>query len=298
MLTLHKLEIFMRVVECGSFSRAADDLFMTQAAISQHIRDLENGLGTDLFERGRRGVTPTVAGKHLAHYAQQILRLVAEAEATVTDVEGLSYGQLRIGTTPGSGAYLLPDWTQSWQRSYPQLTVALHTVITREALLGVRTGRFDLAIVEGEIDDATPFDVMILQPIDLVVVVGPDHRWWGQNQIELNALQDEPLITRQPTSQTRTWIENLMTEHAIQPRVVAEFDSPESIKRAVISGLGVAIQPDYVIQRERDAGTLWSLRVVDASLQRVLKLVTQADRLLPPIAQAFVNHLSERVLPC
>lgn len=293
MLTLHKLDIFMRVVECGSFSRAANDLFMTQSAISQHIRDLEDGLGTDLFERGRRGVTPTAAGKRLAQYAQQILHLVAEAEATVTNVEGLGSGQLRIGTTPGSGAYLLPDWTQSWQRLYPQLTVALHTVITPEALTGVRTGRFDLAIVEGEIADATPFTITVLQTIDLVVVVGPDHRWWGQDAIELRALQDEPLITRQLSSQTRAWIENLMTEHAIQPRIVAEFDSPESIKRATSSGLGVAIQPDYVVNYEREAGTLWSLRVADVVLQRALKLVMRADKPLTPIAQAFVTHLSD-----
>ena len=108
MLDLHKLEIFLRVVREGSFSRAAESLLMTQPAVSQHIADLEAQLGATLFSRARRGVILTTEGETLHGYALQILRLLAEAENAVTDVRKLSSAQLAIGATPGLSSYLLP----------------------------------------------------------------------------------------------------------------------------------------------------------------------------------------------
>ncbi len=107
MLNLHKLEIFATVVRVGSFSAAAEQLLMTQPAVSQHIQDLEASLGTRLFERGRRGVTLTAAGEKLHDYTRTILQLVSEAENAVTDVEHLTSGEIVVGATPGVSVYLL-----------------------------------------------------------------------------------------------------------------------------------------------------------------------------------------------
>jgi DNA-binding transcriptional LysR family regulator len=109
MLSLYKLEIFAAVVHAGSFSAASDRLFMTQPAVSQHIQTLEASLGTTLFVRGRRGVSLTPAGESLYGYTLQILRLVAEAESAVTDVENLAEGQIQIGATPGLTSTWCPN---------------------------------------------------------------------------------------------------------------------------------------------------------------------------------------------
>ncbi len=109
MLDLHKLNIFAAVARTGSFSAAAEQLLLSQPAVSQHVHDLEAGLGTRLFERGRRGVMLTPAGAQLYDYAQAIFRLVAEAESAVTDVANLAAGQLAVGATPGVSVYLLPE---------------------------------------------------------------------------------------------------------------------------------------------------------------------------------------------
>ena len=130
MLDLHKLEIFLRVVREGSFSRAAESLLMTQPAVSQHIQDLEAQLGTQLFVRERRGVSLTTEGETLHGYATRILQLMAEAENAVTDVTQLAGGSVSVAATPGISVYLLPEWVQAFV-----ITVAL-----TETHLGYESG--------------------------------------------------------------------------------------------------------------------------------------------------------------
>jgi len=119
MINLNKLEIFTIVVRAGSFSAAAEQLLMSQPAVSQHVQDLEASLGTRLFERGRRGVTLTAAGATLHGYTRAIFDLVAAAENAVTDVEHLATGQITVGATPGISAYLLPEPIQEFHSRYP-----------------------------------------------------------------------------------------------------------------------------------------------------------------------------------
>ncbi|MBL8120019.1 MAG: LysR family transcriptional regulator, partial [Anaerolineae bacterium] len=130
MLDLYKLHIFSVVAETGSFSAAAERLYMTQPAVSQHIKELEGGLGRTLFQRGWRGVKLTAHGEILQRYTGEIFALVAEAERALTDVEQLSSGRVRVGATPGVGVYLAPEWVQQFRSRYPQLTVALQTGVT------------------------------------------------------------------------------------------------------------------------------------------------------------------------
>lgn len=294
MLTLHKLEIFTVVVQTGSFSAAAEQLLMTQSAVSQHIQALEASLGVSLFKRGRRGVTLTNTGETLHTYAQQILRLVAEAESAVTDVDHLSEGQLRIGATPGISVYLLPTWMQAFRRRYPQLTVAIETDVTTQISAGVRAHRLDLGLVEGEIDSTrhTHLDILVLRDIELYVIVGKGHDWCKLDSVAAHMLNAQPFITRQQSSQTRAWLDDILAENRVEPRIVAEFDSPESIKQAVISGMGISILPDYAFQREQDLNMLKVLPVTGVNLHRSLKLLWNRDLALAPIARAFLRELA------
>ena len=124
-LDLYKLQIFSVVVQEGSFSGAAERLYMTQSAVSQHIKDLETNLGVSLFQRGWRGVTLTPHGEILNRYASQILALVISAENALMNIDTLEGGRVSVGTTPGVGVYLAPLWVQQFREQYPQLTVAL-----------------------------------------------------------------------------------------------------------------------------------------------------------------------------
>jgi DNA-binding transcriptional LysR family regulator len=298
MLNLYKLEIFAIVVQAGSFSGAAERLLMSQPAVSQHIQDLEAALGTVLFERGRRGVRLTQAGATLHEYTRAIFQLVAEAENAVVDVKKLTSGQVTVGATPGVSVYLLPDWIHAFMTAYPNLTVSVQTSITPDIVRDLRSGRMDLSFVEGELDDETDerLGVAPLETFDQLVVVGPRHPWWARAEIGLADLNDQSFVMRQRNSQTRIWLDGMMQEHRIRPRVAAEFDNVESIKRAVVNGAGLTILPEYAVRGEVEAGKLRALPIAGSPLRRVLKLVWHRETYRSPVVRSFVRFL-RRYLP-
>ncbi|MBX3012674.1 MAG: LysR family transcriptional regulator [Caldilineaceae bacterium] len=294
MLDLYKLDIFLQVVRAGSFNRAAEGLLMSQSAVSQHIQDLEVGLGSVLFERGRRGVRLTKAGDALHGYAVRIFALLAEAENAVTDVGKLSSGQLTIGATPGVGGYLLPDAILGFRQQFPKLSVVLQTGITPQIITELRLGRLALGFIEGEITAADEPDLAIypLEAVEQFVVVGPNHPWWGRTQVAIGELQGQSFIMRQAGSRSRLWLEQKLRDYQIEPLIRGEFDNVESIKRMASLGTCVAILPLYVVENEVERKVVQALPLVDAPLQRTLRLIWLQETFFNPIARAFLQHLS------
>lgn len=296
MLKLSKLEVFAVVVEEGSFSAAAQRLHLSQPAVSRHMQELEDALGISLFKRLRRGVALTRGGEILHDYTERILWLVREAEGALTDVRQLAVGQVRMGATPGVSVYLMPAWTRSFTKAYPNLTVSMSTGTTSGVIDNLLTGRIDLGIVEGELDELQHrerLESVALQEIELVLVVGQGHAWWNYDLIDAKALHNQPFITRQPGSRTRVWIDGILSARGIEPHLVAEFDNPEAIKEAVMGGMGVTILPTYAVARERKAGFLRALPIADLHLERQLKLLYDVARPFSPMTRAFLTHLCE-----
>lgn len=294
MLDLYKLQIFVAVVREGSFSAAAERLYMTQSAVSQHIQELEASLGRKLFLRGRRGVTPTPHGATLYDYTQQIFALVAEAENAITDVGGLQSGQIKLGATPGAGMYLVPDWVQGFRARYPQFTVSIQTAVTTQTVADLLAHHIDLAFIEGELADAKAMrlEVMVLGSVEQFVVVGKKHPWWDLESVPLEALSGQSFVVRQRSSQSRVWFDHVLAEHGINPVISAEFDNIESIKRAVGSGMCISLLPEYVFHSEEQLGTLRRLSIEGAPLCRDLKLIYEKDAPLSSLARAFVDYVA------
>lgn len=288
MLDLYKLDIFTRVVAAGSLSKAAEQLHMTQSGVSQHIRALEDSLGTELFVRGRRGVELTPAGQRLLAYCEGIFRLVAEAELAVTDVAGLRDGQLTIGVTPGVSAYLLPEWVQMFRQRYPNLAVSAQTGTTPSIVNELRNGSLDLGAIEGELD-STERDLQqqALREFDQYVVVGRRHPWWGRSEVHLHELSGQPMVMRQSNSQTRIWLDHALREQSLTPRIIAELDNLESIKRMVMIGTGLTILPLYAVTAEQEVGALHPIPIAGRPLRRTLRLLWRATRPQSPVAYAF-----------
>lgn len=299
MLSLYKLEIFAIVVQTGSFSAAADRLLMTQPAVSQHIQDLEASLGARVFQRGRRGVSLTPAGETLHRYTREILRLLAEAENAVTDVQHLARGQVTVAATPGAGVYLLPDWGQSFRQQYPNLSVTVQTGTTPQIVTGLRSGKLDIGIIEGELDEASDAEgigVLELETNEQFVIVGAKHPWWNRASVTLAELAGQSMVMRQRNSQTRIWLDGALQAAAVNVSVAAEFDNVESIKRAVAKGEDIAILPEYAVRGELEMGHLHALAVVGIPLQRTLKLVWNQHAYFTPVTRTFLRFLT-RFLP-
>ncbi|MEZ4711365.1 MAG: LysR family transcriptional regulator [Caldilineaceae bacterium] len=302
---LYKLQIFEQVVRDGSFSRAAQSLLMTQSAISQHMRDVEHSFGATLFERTSRGVRLTAAGEVLHSYTLQILQLLKEAEQAIDNLAESAQGQIVLGVTPGVGGYLLPDWILPFQQKYDHITLTMQTAISSQIVENLHKDLLDLGVIEGELEVPTAswLGVVELGEIEQVVVIGPHHRWWNRELIQIAELDGQTMIMRQPGSQTRAWLDAKLKEHGVQPQIGAVFDNVESIKRVVARGENIAILPPYAVQEEVSAGMLQTLTVEERHLCRTLKLVWRQSRPFSRAAVALIRYLSSlwpavaRVLP-
>lgn len=297
MLDLYKLQIFTVVADEGSFSAAAERLYMTQSAVSQHMKDLEAALGRSLFQRGRRGVRLTPAGETLRRYAADIFALVAEAEAALTDVTHLRTGKVSIGATPGVSVYLAPEWIRRFHAHYPHLTVALQTGVTAQIVPDVLAGQLDIGLIEGELEGYQHPQLAWreLEEVEQLAVVGAGHPWAGRTSVTLEELHGQPMIMRPPGSQTRAWLDGALRPRGVAPRVVGEYDNLEAMKRSAAAGTCIAILPGYVVAAEVAAGRLHAVSIAGAPLRRTLKLVWDDGRHLGPVAGAFVEVLDGAV---
>ena len=296
MLNLYKLDIFVRVVDEGSFTAAAERLLMSQSGVSQHVQDLERSLGVALFERGPRGVRLTPAGTRLYEYAQRILALVSEAEVAVTDVTQLASGRVTIGATPSVGVYVLAELVQSFRAQYPNLIVHMQTDITPRIVDGLLAEQLDLGLVEGELtaEATAQLHTVTLEMVHQTVVVGRKHPFWDRVDISLAELDGQTFVMRQRESQTRIWVDAQLTAHDVVPRIGAEFDNVESIKRAVMASTSLTILPSFAVREENSVGLMRCLPIADHQLQRALRLVWDRRRHWSPMVYALVQHLTPR----
>lgn len=296
MLDLYKLQIFSIVVQEGSFSAAAERLYITQSAVSQHIKELEATLGRQLFLRGWRGVKLTPHGEILNRYTDEIFALVSRAENALTDINQLASGRISLGATPGIGVYLAPDWVQRFRERYPQLTVALQTGVTSLIVQDVLRQRLDVGFIEGELDDHQPQRLasLVLEEIEQQVVVGFRHPFWDYTSVSTEDLQQQSMIVREATSQSRVWLEESMQTYGIKPAIGAEFDNLESMKRAVSIGTCLAVLPRYVVQAEVEQGLLRMIPIKGKPFTRSLKLIWDTDVHFSPITRAFLDELSHQ----
>ncbi|RME97082.1 MAG: LysR family transcriptional regulator [Chloroflexi bacterium] len=294
MLNLYQLQIFQTVALAGSFSRAAERLYLSQPAVSQHIQTLESDLGVRLFKRGRRGITLTPSGEILTDYAQCLTRLAEETRDAVTRVEKLAQPQqINIGANPEAGIYLLPNWIRTFHQRHPALTISLKTAITPTIIQAINDNEIQIGIVEGDLDDDGTIQWTPLWSEDIVVITPPNHPWGNIDRVDISALAQEPLVVREKGSPTRAWEMQVLSQNNVIPQIIAEFDSPAAIKQAVASGLGVAMLPYFAVAPECNTQQLHAVRFTNTSLSRPINLMWAKGSLANQAVHAFISHLSQ-----
>jgi molybdate transport repressor ModE-like protein len=295
-IDLYRLTIFMTVTREGSFNRAAQKLGMTASAVSQHIQTLEARLGKALFERSPRGVALTEAGKTLAYHGELLLAMTAKAEKAVMGDKPAPPEEVTLGATPGISAYLMPEWIQQFRTHYPTITVNLKTGVTSEVVNGLIEGKYDAAFVEGEFDPHAErrYGWLVLDEVEQMVVVGPQHPWWGRVSLRIDELNGQSFIVRQPSSHSRQWLEQTLLQHGVRMVISAEFDNPESIKRAVANGICLTVLPPYAVKQEVKFGLLQAIPLEGQPLMRAMHLLWSLERGLSHSGRAFILDLRDR----
>jgi DNA-binding transcriptional LysR family regulator len=295
-MDLRRLEIFAKVAELGSFSRAAEALFLTQPTISEHVRALEDELGVQLLDRLGRGATPTRAGQLLLGYARRMLTLSREAHQALERFQGRMSGELVVGGSTIPGEYVLPALVGQFKVKFPDISISLLIGSTRQVSDWVEEGRVEVGVV-GARPAARALEAKELMPDELVVVVPASHPWATRRTTTLGDLQKEPMVVRERGSGSREAVEHALQEAGVSLanlRLVGEMGSTQAVKQAVRAGVGIALISKRAVEDECRAGLLACVKVKDLRVARAFYLVTHRDRTRSPLAQAFVEFIESQ----
>jgi LysR family transcriptional regulator, low CO2-responsive transcriptional regulator len=291
---LPHLTTFVAVAERGSFTGAAPDLGVTQAAVSQRIAVLEGKLRVSLFDRRAGMISLTEAGGRLYDYARKILDLHIEARTNLCGFLTAVSGNLPIAASSVPGECLLPALLSAFHEKYPGVHVRATVGDSGSVTHDIVKGRATLGLV-GQVS-AKPS--LLYRPIgsdSLVLVVAPGHRWAVRKRIPLKALTGESLIIREPGSGSRCALEKSLERASTSLaslNITLELGSNAAIKDTVKRGLGVAFLSFLAVKREIDDAELRAVTVSGLSLSRQFYLVYHRDRPLSPAALVFVSFLA------
>lgn len=280
-LTLHRLELFLAVLDAGGVARAAAARHISQPAVSEHLRGLEAHFGVALLERHGRGVRPTAAARLLEPYARQALGLLQSAERAAADLRGLGAGALTLGASTTPGTYLLPAALGRFHAAYPAVALSLRIGDTREIERWVAAGEVEL----GVIGEAPLLAGLVAEPWvqdELVVIVSRRHPLARRRSVAAAALAAEPYIAREEGSSTRGVAERYLAERGLVLMPAMELGSTEAIREAVAAGLGVAVVSRHAV-RARDPRVV-AVRLSGKRWTRDLLVVRRAAAPLGPAA--------------
>lgn len=292
-MDLRRLEVFAKVAELGSFSRAAEALFLTQPTVSEHVRALENELGVALLDRLGRGAVPTPAGQLLLGYARRILALAREARQAVEQFQGRLSGPLAVGGSTIPGEYLLPALIGRFKAKYSDIQVSLLVGSSRQVSEWVEEGRVEVGVV-GARPASRSLEARELMSDELVVVVPAGHPWAGLGTVTLADVKTQPLVVRERGSGSREALERALAEVGADLsgfRVVGEMGSTQAVKQAVRAGVGLALISARAVADECRAGLVSCVKVADLKVARSFFLVTHRERTRSPLAQAFAEFV-------
>ena len=286
-MTLQQLQIVLAVARHGSFTKAAQEIHISQPALSLHVRQLEEEVGQPLFDRIGKGVTLTEPGRLLEQYAIRIFAEFKELKEELDELKGVQRGKLVVGASTTPGNYLLPRIIGSFRLRYPKVTVHLEVANTREMEFRILRKEVDLAVVGGRLVEDSHLIVEPYVVDELVLVVAPTHPWARRRRIKPEDLGKEPLILREAGSATRWVMEETFRQQGIQYQVGMELGQTEAIKGAVAAGIGVAILSRFAVAHEVSCKTLAVVRVEGVSLTRDFVLVRLKEKRQSAVALAF-----------
>ncbi len=287
--TLHQLKVFETVARHGSFTRAAEELFITQPTVSSQVKQLTKAIGLPLFEQIGKSLYLTDAGKDLLSTCQDVFERLENFEMKIADLKGTKQGELKLAVIT-TAKYFIPRLLGSFCQDYPGIDVALNVTNHLEIKQRMLANEDDLYIVSNPHKDVD----LTSQPFldnPLVVVAPKNHPLAGKTNIALEHLNDKPFIMREKGSGTREAILKLFTEHNIAVKVKLELGSNEAIKQAIAGGLGISILSEHCLISEGSSGELTILDFQHFPIERRWYVARLAGKKLSVVAQAFLEYL-------
>lgn len=287
--TLHQLKVFEAAARHGSFTRAAEELFLTQPTVSMQVKQLTKAVGLPLFEQVGKRLYLTAAGRELFITCKAIFEQLAQLEMTVADLKGMKQGQLRLAVIT-TAKYFIPRLLGPFCQRYPGIDISLQ-VTNHSGIIERLVENLDDLYIMSQVPEHLDVYYKSFLENPLIVVAPINHPLAHEKQISLSRLAQEPFIMREPGSGTRKTIQKLLDEHGISVKVKLELGSNEAIKQAIAGGLGISVLSRHTLIPEAANSDLIILDVEHFPIQRDWYIVYPSGKQLSVVARTYYDYL-------
>jgi LysR family transcriptional regulator, transcriptional activator of the cysJI operon len=287
---IEALRVFVCVVETENFSRAAEQLYLTQPTVSQQIRNLENDIGVKLLDRTPKFVRITEAGQILYNKAKLILKFYEDAKAEINHLHNIVSGALHVGASFSIGESILPRMLANFALQYPLVKIKATIANTGEIIQGVRNFAFDVGLVSEHVH----FSDLCIQKLmedEMVVIIPPNHPLSKIPIVRPQDLQDNIWIFRENGSGTRAFADGIIHDFNLKVKQSYEFNSSQAVKEAVSAGLGIAIVSYWIVRKEDSYGDLLVRRLENQKLSRSFYMLYRKEQTATMAQTMFLKQL-------
>ncbi len=291
---IETLKVFCDLVDLESFSLAAERNFITQSAVSQQIRSLEDKFKRRLLERvrGRREVKLTPAGDVFYKESKKVLAAYDEMQESLRGIVGKIGGTVKVATVYSVGLHELPAKVREFMTKFPAAKIDLEYSRTTRVVRDVLSGTVELGVLAFP-EPRRGLTIVPMPDNRLVLIAPPDHKFATRKKVKVTDLQGQDFVLFERDVPTRKAMDKIFKENAVEVKKVAEFDNIETIKRAVEVGFGLAIVPETAVTEAKRAGTLAVVELAEKYWVRSVGVIHRSDRNLSLAAKKFVQLLED-----
>ena len=291
-LNLRQLEAFYLVIKRKGFTRAAEELNVTQPAVTMQVKSLEGLLNLKLIQQVGKKMQLTEAGELLYQYAEKIFDLVSDANEKMKDFKKLMRGTLQIGTTKNYARYIMPSLLSEFQGRFPRIKVILDEGNSEDMAKSVLEKKNELAFIS-QLNLDRKIKSIFFGTVEFVLVVSPRHRFSQRRSVSLRELNGEPVILREKGSGSRAAILRKFQEYGIWPSVIIEASSLDFIVGYVKQNKGVSFMFEPDIKEELEKGTLKVITIEEGNIIFFTDIIYHSEKSLSPPSQAFLKMVNE-----
>ena len=297
-LTIRQLRALSAVHSAGSITSAASRLNLTQPAVTLQLRNLQTLAGLPLIQRTGDGMSLTDAGSHVLTLVERIEAALLDCEQSLDMIAGRTGGRVSIGAV-STAKYFVPFAIAAFSQRFPKVDVTLRIGNREDIRNALRGYELDIAVM-GQPPPDLDVEMRLLGKHPQIIVAAADHHLAKRRSVAVSELAGETFITRERGSGTRMLMEQFFQKNGLTPKIGMEMDSNETIKQAVMAGLGIAFISQHTVFYELDERRLITLRVKGLPVMRQWHAIRRADKVLLPPAQAMLDFLGKegsRYLP-
>lgn len=294
-MDIWQLNIFCKVVELKSFSKAGNSIHLSQPTVSSHIKDLEEHFDCRLIDRLGKEALPTKAGELLYKHAKKIISMRDKTEMVLAEFKGEKRGHLVVGGSTIPGGYILPGVIGTFINNYPEVTIALEIADTEKIISDIGQGLIEIAITGAKSNDKNITQEAVFED-EMALIVNADHKWCTKKSVTPDMIMNEPFIMREEGSGTLKSIqlsfENAGFDHT-QLNTIATMGNTAAISQGIKSNVGISIMSPKAVIDDLREGRLKALEITGVDLKRNFYLTTHKNRTKSPLCISFERLLKE-----